>query len=636
MRKRPDSISFSKIGNIVFWTSCLLYFRFAVFPPLIAERQEPVFLSGRAFLDGIFFHPGGFAEYLSLFLTRCLEFAWPGAVLLTALAGCFSLAWRFAARRTAGTESPAGVPALLLTALFAGLHGHYPFRIATDIGLLLAFISAGAVLFMGRGREWLTVLIVLALAPVLYGLAGGAFLIFLSWMWIRAIFGSRIGAPVRAVTVFGLPAFGWFLPRLFDPASGVLAPEYSLFRWLPFHGGFPVPFQFHVFIGSIILIEISLLLYGRRNGMKTAESGEKSRPSSRLAGWGRRHPAIVKTAESVIPLLLLAATAVFSPDRSVRSGLLIRHRMHRGEWNAVLAEALRNPGYDKSTAFLVNRAMERLGVMGEELFRYSQKWGLDGLIPLKEQALAEAMDYSDLWFELGDVNEAEHWAHEAWTQKGETPAVLERLAQVNLIKNNRVMAESAVRLMEKSPFMKAKAEYYRRLLENPEALSGDAEIANAVFLRPKKDFIVRLHLPEAEVVALMRQNPANRQAFEFFMAYTMLSRELYLFVQEFGRINGFGYAHIPTRWEEALIMYMIGKGQREPVFAGRAIRQETIRRFNDFQGILTSFNNDRISAKNALAGKYGDTYWFFLLYTEPNARPDSGSTADSVTGATGK
>jgi hypothetical protein len=423
---------------------------------------------------------------------------------------------------------------------------------------------------------------------------------------------------------------------LFDPAVKVLAPEYSLLRWLPFDAGFPIPFMFHVFIASAILFEILLLVNGLVKKRENRDLSGPDKASSRSIRPGRFIKSLLNTAVSALPFVLLGAIAFFSPDGNVRSGLLIRHHMHLGKWNAVLGEALKNPGYDKSAAFLVNRSLEKLGVLGEEMFQYSQKWGLDGLIPLKEQALTAAMDYSDLWFDLGDVNEAEHWAHEAWTQKGETPAVLERLAQVNLIKNNRVMAESAVRLMELSPFMKAKARHYRRLLENPDALSGDAKIAKAVFLRPKKDFIVRLHLPEAEVVALMRQTPSNRPAFEYFMAYTMLSRELYLFVQEFGRINGFDYAHIPTRWEEALIMFMVGKGQREPVFAGRAIRPETIRRFNDFQRVLSSFNNDRISAKSALAEKYGDTYWFFLLYTRPNARADSGTSADSVTGATGK
>jgi hypothetical protein len=345
---------------------------------------------------------------------------------------------------------------------------------------------------------------------------------------------------------------------------------------------------------------------------------------------------LARTAGLFFPLLLLAVIARFSPDGAVRSRLLIRDHAHHGRWNAVLGEALKNPDYDKPAAFLVNRALERLGVLGEEMFRYSQKRGLDGLIPLKEQALAAAMDYSDFWFDLGDVNEAEHWAHEAWTQKGETPRVLERLAQVNLIKNNREMAESAVALMERSPFMGSRAEHYRLLLNRPGEMAGDPAIANAVLLRPKKDFIVRLHLPEAEVMTLMRQNPANRAAFEYYMAYTMLARELFLFVQEFGRINTFNYSRIPSQWEEALIMYMLGKGRREPVFAGRVIRAETIRRFNDFQRILASHNNDRIGAKDELAGKYAGTYWFFLLYTEPNARTESESGPDSVTGATSK
>jgi hypothetical protein len=630
MKRFLNSISLTRIGDFLFWTACFLYFRFMVYPPLIAERQEPVFLFGRAFLEKTVFHPGGWAEYFSLPLTRCMEFPWAGALILTALAGAVVLAWRFAAVQTAGSREGTGLPALLIAALLVGLHGHYAFRFATDIGLFLAFGSIGIILLLGRGRDWLAVPLTLAVSPVLYWLAGGPFLFLLAWMWIRAILGRGINGPVRLAAILGLPLIGRFLPWIFDPAARILAPEFSLFRWLPFDQRFPIPFMFHIFTALVLLIEIVLLLN------LLGERRESSRNSSRFLKFGPFPSAVSRTAVSVIPLILLLAISRFSPASDTRSRLLIASLSHHGEWNALLAEALKNPGYDKPAAFHVNRALERLGVMGEEMFRYSAKWGLDGLIPLKEQALSMAMDYSDFWFDLGDVNEAEHWAHEAWTQKGETPAVLERLAQVNLIKNNRAMAESAVALMGKSPFMKKTADHYRLLLDRPEWMTGDPEIAKAVSLRPKKDFIVRLHLPEAEVVALMRQNPGNRPAFEYFMAYTMLSRELYLFVQKFGRINGFDYSRIPSHWEEALIMFMIGKGQKEPVFAGRAIRPETILRFNDFQRILKSFNNDRISARDALAEKYGGTYWFFLLYTAPNARTDSEAGGDAVTGATEK
>ncbi len=630
MKRLQNSISPPGVRNFLFWTSCLLYFRFAVYPPLIAERQEPVFLSGRPFLERIVFHPGGWAEYFSLLLTRCMEFPWLGALVLTVLTGAAVLAWRFAAVQTAGNREGTGIPALLAAALLAGLHGHYAFGLATDIGLFLAFGSIGIILLLGRGRDWLAVLLTLAVSPVLYWLAGGPFLFPLAWMWIRAILVRGIKWPFRLAAILGLPLVGRFLPRIFDPSAGILAPEFSVFRWLPFGQRFPVPFMFHIFAALVFLIEIVLLL-GRLRRSRDAD-----RNPSPFIRFGRFPAAILRTAVSFIPLILLLAVAFFSPDRSVRSRLRISTLSHHGQWNALLAEARKNPDYDRPAAFHVYRALQKLGVMGDEMFRYTAKWGLDGLIPLKEQALSMAMDYSDFWFDLGDVNEAEHWAHEAWTQKGETPAVLKRLAQVNLIKNNRAMAGSAVALMEKSPFMKKTADHYRLLLDRPEWMTGDPEIARAVSLRPKKDFIVRLHLPEAEVVALMRQNPANRPAFEYFMAYTMLSRELYLFVQEFGRINGFNYPRIPAQWEEALIMYMIGRGQKEPVFAGRAIRPETILRFNDFQRILTSFNNDRISARGDLAEKYGGTYWFFLLYTPPNARTGSEEGGDAVTGATEK
>jgi hypothetical protein len=259
---------------------------------------------------------------------------------------------------------------------------------------------------------------------------------------------------------------------------------------------------------------------------------------------------------------------------------------------------------------------------------------LNGLIPLKKRTPAAAMDYSDFWFDFGDMNEAERLACEARTRNGETPRVLERLAQVNLIRNNREMAESAVTRMERSPFMGLKAEHYRKLLDHPDEMTRDPAIANAVRLSQKMDSTENPRLPDAKVFTLVDRNPANREAFEYFMAYALLARKLDLFKREFGRMNAFNFSRVPTHWEEALIMIMNAGGLKEPVFAGKSIRPETIRRFKDFQGILASRNNDRIGARDELAEKYGDTYWFFAVYVEPGARDDSESGADSVTGAT--
>jgi hypothetical protein len=323
---------------------------------------------------------------------------------------------------------------------------------------------------------------------------------------------------------------------------------------------------------------------------------------------------------------------VFGVDGKARSGLCIRRFAEARLWNHVLDEAERHPDLSRASAFHVNRALVHTGGLSESMFQYSQSWGVDGLIPLKEQALPVAMDYSDFWFELGHVNEAEHWAHEALTQRGPTPRTARRIAEVNLIKRNVPMAESAIALLSRMPMERGHAKKFRGMLDDPPRLMNDPFLSRAVAMRPSRDFFVRLHLPEADVLSLLEQNPRNHQAFETLMAYTLLTRQLFLFAKYFDRINAFSYDRIPTHWEEALILYLLGIERKEPVFAGRAIRPATVERFNDVQEILNKHSGDRLAAKDELAKAYSGTYWYYVMYTPPNARLDQ--APDGSTGAT--
>ena len=131
---------------------------------------------------------------------------------------------------------------------------------------------------------------------------------------------------------------------------------------------------------------------------------------------------------------------------------------------------------------------------------------------------------------------------------------------------------------------------------------------------PDKDFIVHTASPHDDLKALLKNNPNNKMAFEYYMAHCLLTRQLSQINRYKNYLSLFKYQHIPTHLEEAFLIDKLLKKSRETIVAGYQIRRNTILKFNEFIRAVNKYRRDNKMMIKVLSKDFGRTYWFYYYF----------------------
>jgi hypothetical protein len=320
----------------------------------------------------------------------------------------------------------------------------------------------------------------------------------------------------------------------------------------------------------------------------------------------------IKLIQGVIIILFIIAAAFYSYDKKNKTFLLIDHYARFGEWRKILDIAQKGIPINNVVQCQVNRALYHNGFLCDDMFRLAQIFGSDGLFMQGNLRDPFAFQHSDIFFDLGLINESEHWAHEAIAAKGDTPWILQRLALVNLLKENGDVAEKYLTMLKKTIWHKSWAIEYEKFLNDSNDFWAQSRFRYLKNAMPEHDFLVSPSEPELSLQELLK-NTKNRMAFEYFMVYCLLEGKIGLFAKHLHRLEDFNYRRFPRHFEEALLIYnQITKGKGINLIR-KEISQETIQKFNDFNRILAKYQRNKTAARQELE-KYRDTYWFYGQY----------------------
>jgi len=333
---------------------------------------------------------------------------------------------------------------------------------------------------------------------------------------------------------------------------------------------------------------------------------------------GRPMPDL-RPAVSLAALIALAIAADFLLfDVTRKYALLVASSAEREQWTDVLKYARRLPPSDAWTAFQVNRALYHRGELLERMFEYPQvadsvrtltmQW--DSVTATAQRAPLES---SDILFELGRVNESQHMAYEALEIFGEQPRILQRLVYLHAIKGELDAARRFLAVLERSLLHRDWARAFRRLMDADPTLSAVPAVATRRALMVERDFTGNLDT-ETMLVHLLDRNPRNAMAFEYLMAYYLLTRQIDKLTANLRRFDDFGRARLPRHCEEAILISWGANGPPRMDLGGRQVRPETRRRADEFTQALGRVRAGPFEAFAALYPEFGDTYYFFYLF----------------------
>ncbi len=341
---------------------------------------------------------------------------------------------------------------------------------------------------------------------------------------------------------------------------------------------------------------------------------------SRVGRPWRRIPVASKPVIWSLACMMAFALWWSALDASRRAVDELDRAVSRHEWDLALATARHVPVWSAPARLMLVRALAHTGRLPEDLFTYPQRRGLE-LLPGYEAGLDAARVEAQTLLDLGQVNLAEHMAHESLELDGARPDTLRLLARVNILKGRPEAARVFLNRLRLAPFHRREAERELGLLTADPGGSNRVELAAIRTRMPHTDEPEARLPTETLLRQLLQANPTNRMAFDFLLAHRLLSSQIEDLVFEIERFDVFGDPVLPRPCEEAVLFARNPATNGSVSLRGHQLRPASVERYRRFSDRLRGFSGTTPAARTALAGEFGDTYWYYAVFGETAAHP---------------
>lgn len=588
---------YRSLGIFLFFIFFFFHFLLRVNPILIYHRQDPVFLHDSRFFQNFLTYPGGLLEWLSGLLSQFYLFPIVGSLVVLVL-----LCVVYVLMRLCFDHFKADMT-ILPVMLLGGMSAYYNHPLSVTLGVIVALGSVLLILKIPNHKPVVRNGVFILLFLTCYYVAGG-FSHFFALLCLGDVLqhtnrnskAKLIASGIILITAAGIPFVAWY-------AFFQVSLQAAYLALLPF--GESYPFQMPVLFFLSIFLILALKQLPKFDLVRTKISSKR----------------FVRPIFLSVVLVAGALLNWFAVEMESKLLLAMDRAARNENWKDVFryANDKHTNQHNVSVTFLANQALCFEGVLLSNMFRLPQSAGLDGLMLMGAVGLSGTLPNSDFYFRLGHLNEARHWAHEALAAKGETPKILERLIQVNLLLGEDQAARKFVNVLRKVPFQKEPAEQYADLLDFPESFELPAALQKIKSFAPPEDFINNRYRPISDLQKLIHSSPNNRMAVDYYMAWYLLKGRVGIIRRDIAFLKEAGYDKLPRHIQEALLFYMANTGEKEVDLAGYTMEKQIFQRFFHYNQILSKHRGNKRAAVRELAKYHGDTFWFYVMFRMPDA-----------------
>ncbi len=597
-----------------------------------ATTTFPVFFKGWAFFSEQIVQPGGAVTYLSALLSQFFYYAWAGALVVTLQAWLLAACTGYLLRRASvpGSRWLRFAPPLLVLVAYNQYAYHFPTTLALLTALLFACLYLTLVSRHAAGTRtqdrkpesfdgW-AIALFLVLSVIVYSAAAAAYLLFavLCAVYELSLRSRRVGLLMTAV-VFALPyAARWvFDCSVADAYTELLPVSWKLTGSRTRTHMIGTVYALYLLPPAAMLASgLSSSLFRRWRGDLIESKPKKTRTTKSHSAIHKppaRHlfgPFVKWAVQSLVVLGVGAAAAAVSHDSQQKAVLAVHYCACRCMWPEVLRTAVKQPA-NPLVLPAVNRALYHTGRLSSDMFRYPQY--PDALLPTGDDQVLVGWHKFDTLIDLGLMNPAEKNLTECMETFGAHPMLLQRLALVNMVRGRTDTARVFLGALERTLFHGAWARRYLTLLESDPTLSTDARIRQMRAVCLRTDDIASFFDQERMLVALLNDNSRNRMAFEYVMAWYLVTKQVGKVVAGLRYLDDLDYAAIPRLYQEAICVYAYGRRQPIQLF-GRAISPQVQQQIERFSQVFNRHQRDKRAAFPELAATYGGSYFLYHIY----------------------
>jgi len=617
-------LKFLNLTNLFVLASVLIAFFFisnVISPYLYYSYQQIGFVSGIEFFRSYSHYSGGIADYTANFLSQFFYTNYLGSFVIVAVAAMLGLIAINVVHRLIGKTGLhySVFASVFLFGVLVMCDYRYPYY--ASIRLLFAYLFVIAFQAVNK-RSWqLSVLFWPAMAFLLFYLAGGSALLVFS-LSTAIIFGITNTERIRYFMIAAFLFLGGILPyigyKFLFPLT--LRNSYAITMVKPpmqfaYSEGYPI-YVYYILLPLILFISLLFIQLKRPEPIvpPTAKlkKGEKGNPKIRFY---KKEQFLIPTQFIVLGVLAYFMVGKLH-DTFKKQIIYIDYLAENRRFTDVLKEAEKLELYDFRVNFQVNRAYANLGQLSERLFAFPQRLGSYGLFFDPSQVIGSTdMPSSDLYFDLGFMDEAQHMAFEAETLIPHSPRILKRLVMINIVNRKYQVAEKFLKILDKNWLYEDWVDQYEKYLIDTTLAANDPVIAEKRRFTPKK--VVKAVEPNLGLKLLLETNMDNRMAYDYLLANAMLDSRLTEFVAYLKLYTHYKLKKLPKSWEEALAMSILRTRTFPDFYTDGIISESCMKRLTAFNQIMKKHKNDLPSARPELERDFSDTYWFYTLYLSP-------------------
>lgn len=304
-------------------------------------------------------------------------------------------------------------------------------------------------------------------------------------------------------------------------------------------------------------------------------------------------------------------------DDSIRLILQVNRYVKEDRWTDVLKSVQHYPYSFSLLSWQTNLALSQTDKLLDEMFAYPQGKGTAGLLVNQTGGVIWPEEASNICWKLGLVNESLHWAHEAIELKGPTPSLLKRLGMAYMVKGESAAANHFFLNLKNVPFYGNTGETLIHLNENPAKLAKDSTCRYIQSCMPIEDVVSLGRTSSRELDLLLKQNPKNKMAFEYMIAYHLLNGNLKEIAKHLSDFNALAYFQLPRHVQEALILLAALTQKFDQNQLKKIVHPLNYQHFIEYQQILLKHKGNKNEARQDLQTKFGDTYWYYLMFVRP-------------------
>ncbi len=607
--------------------------------------EFPTFFTGWEFFKPFLSRPGGLVDYVSAFLSQLLYVGWVGPLVVTAQVWLLGLLADRIVKTATGpstyfdeqfperSDVPFGkktiesghatlvkigagwwvrfVPAVILLVPYT----QYAYHFGTTMSLLTGLAFAWIYIKSPPKNRVVRLAIFTAILLVVYATAGAAVFVFavICVLYEMLSAGRWSLAVAYLVIATSIPYFA--CAALFNRGPGeCLEPLLPYWRNLHFQADRRMMPAVYALWGFLPAILLSFGLWAALSKRQPApvERPESQNVDARAQFSAKVYHAVKWVVGTIVLFAVAAGGAGIAYDEQVKTLLTVEFYARLQMWPQVIETARRHPINSFFIAHIVNQALYHTGRLADDMFTFPQH--RDALfLTAKMHSVAEWKRF-DVYLEMGHVNMAEHGLAESLEVFGDRPAILKRVALVNMVKGRNAVARVYLNALTRTLFEADWARGYLAQLDADPNLTNDEQIQQirTFMVGGESDFGFGTSAPpEASLLALLARNRHNKMAFEYLMALHLVTGQLEDFVRNLDRLDDFDYPQIPRAYEEAVLLYE--NLQKKTVdLHGRKIGDSSRRRLAGFLGTLNRYGGKE-AAYPYLARDYGDTYFFYYV-----------------------